>query len=97
MAQMYQGWKGAAFHYVSGGPWQLYGPLSAFLFSEKGGFPEGTFHMKHVSKNLLKADTWEDLKDLVTNENVTFEQKVSQISEIMQRFPERYYACWLIP
>jgi phosphatidate phosphatase APP1 len=44
-----------------------------------------------VSKNLLSADTWEDLKELVTNENVTFEQKVSQISEIMQRFPERKF------
>ena len=91
MAEMYQGWTGASFHYVSGGPWQLYRPLSEFLFSEKGGFPEGTFHMKQVSKNLLGAHTWEDLKELVTNENVTFEQKVSQISEIMQRFPERKF------
>ena len=91
MAKMYQGFNGASFHYVSGGPWQLYGPLSEFLFSEKGGFPEGTFHMKQVSKNLLSADTWEDLKELVTNENVTFEQKVSQISEIMQSFPERKF------
>lgn len=91
MAEMYQGWTGASFHYVSGGPWQLYRPLSEFLFSEKAGFPEGTFHMKHVSKNLLSANTWEDLKELVTNENVTFEQKVSQISEIMQRFPERKF------
>ena len=31
--------------------------------------------MKQVSKNLLSADTWEDLKELVTNENVTFEQR----------------------
>jgi Uncharacterized conserved protein (DUF2183) len=62
MAKMYQGFNGASFHYVSGGPWQLYGPLSEFLFSEKAGFPEGTFHMKQVSKNLLSAATWEDLK-----------------------------------
>lgn len=91
MAKMYQGFNGASFHYVSGGPWQLYGPLSEFLFSEKAGFPEGTFHMKQVSKNLLSAATWEDLKELVTNENLTFEQKVSQIGEIMQRFPERKF------
>jgi hypothetical protein len=39
MAEMYQGWTGASFHYVSGGPWQLYRPLSEFLFSEKGGVP----------------------------------------------------------
>jgi phosphatidate phosphatase APP1 len=91
MAKMYQGWNGASFHYVSGAPWQMYGPLSKFLFSEKGGFPEGTFHMKSVRKNLLSANTWKDLRELVTNENITFEQKVSQISEIMQRFPERSF------
>ncbi len=91
MAKMYQEWNGASFHYVSGSPWQLYGPLSRFLFSEKGGFPEGTFHMKNVRKNLLSSNTWEDLQELVTNENATFEQKVAQISEIMQRFPERKF------
>lgn len=91
MAKMYQEWSGASFHYVSGGPWQLYPSLSEFLFSETGGFPEGTFHMKNVRKNLLNADTWEDLKELVTNENITFEQKISQISEIIQRFPERKF------
>lgn len=91
MAEMYQRWTGSSFHYVSGGPWQLYGPLSVFLFSKEGGFPEGTFHMKQVSKNPLSAHTWEGLRELVTNENVTFEQKVSQISEIMQRFPKRTF------
>lgn len=91
MAKMYQEWSGASFHYVSGGPWQLYPSLSEFLLSETGGFPEGTFHMKNVRKNILNADTWEDLKELVTNENITFEQKISQISEIIQRFPERKF------
>ena len=91
MATLYQGWAGASFHYVSGGPWQLYEPLSEFLFSEKGGFPEGTFHMKNVRMNLLSASTWKDLSELVTNENVTFEQKVSQISEIIRRFPKRKF------
>lgn len=91
MAKMYQGWNGASFHYVSGAPWQLYEPLSEFLFSEEGGFPEGTFHMKNIRKNLLNASTWRDLKKLVTNENVTFEQKVSQLIEIMQRFPKREF------
>lgn len=91
MAKLYQGWKGAAFHYVSGGPWQLYRPLSNFLFSEKVGFPEGTFHMKNVRKNLLSADTWEDLSDLVTNENLTYELKVAYISEVMRRFARRKF------
>jgi hypothetical protein len=91
MATMYQGLQGASFHYVSGGPWQLYEPLSQFLFSEEIGFPEGTFHMKNVRKNLLSANSWEDFKILVTNENATMEQKLSQISEIMRRFPERKF------
>jgi phosphatidate phosphatase APP1 len=47
--------------------------------------------MKQVRKNVLSADTWRDLKELVINENVTFEQKVSQISEIMEHFPERKF------
>ena len=91
MATTYQQWNGAAFHYVSGGPWQLYGPLSEFLVSEEGGFPEGSFHMKSIPKNLLNVDTWRDLKDLVANENSTFDLKVGYISEIIQAFPARKF------
>jgi hypothetical protein len=90
MATTYRQWSGAAFHYVSGGPWQLYGPLSEFLFNE-GGFPEGTFHMKDVRKNLLNPNTWNDLKQLVANENHTFDLKVDHIGEIMRRFPARKF------
>jgi phosphatidate phosphatase APP1 len=35
---------GAAFHFVSGSPWQLYEPLSEFLRAE--GYPAGSFHLK---------------------------------------------------
>ncbi len=35
---------GAAFHFVSGSPWQLYEPLSDFLREE--GYPAGSFHLK---------------------------------------------------
>jgi len=35
---------GAAFHYVSGSPWQLYEPLSEFWQSQ--GYPAGSFHLK---------------------------------------------------
>jgi len=90
MAATYRQWSEAAFHYVSGGPWQLYGPLSEFLFNE-GGFPEGTFHMKSARKNLLNPDTWNDLKQLVANENHTFDLKVAHIGEIMKRFPTRMF------
>jgi hypothetical protein len=90
MAELYRSLHDAAFHYVSGAPWQLYRPLAEFLFG-KAGFPEGTFHMKRVSKNLFSADTWRELKELATNENFTFGLKVLQISEIMQRFPHRKF------
>ena len=35
---------GAAFHFVSGSPWQLYEPLTEFLQTE--GYPAGSFHLK---------------------------------------------------
>ncbi|MCX7410006.1 MAG: App1 family protein [Planctomycetales bacterium] len=35
---------GAAFHFVSGSPWQLYEPLAEFLRTE--GYPAGSFHLK---------------------------------------------------
>jgi len=35
---------GAAFHFVSGSPWQLYEPLSEFLRAEN--YPSGSFHLK---------------------------------------------------
>lgn len=46
MAQLYRHWaaQGAAFHYVSSSPWQLFAPLAG-LCSE-GGFPEGSFHLR---------------------------------------------------
>jgi hypothetical protein len=91
MAAMYRG-LGAevSFHYVSGAPWQLYAPLSEFLFGERGGFPEGSFHMKNVRKNLFSSDTWNDLQELAEGD-ATVEQKLAQISGILCAFPERRF------
>jgi hypothetical protein len=46
MAEVLDAWrkKGAAFHYVSASPWQLYGPLNEFFARQK--YPPGTWHMK---------------------------------------------------
>ncbi len=46
MSQLFQKWKndGAAMHYVSSSPWQLYHPLHAFLAEH--GFPDGSFHLR---------------------------------------------------
>ncbi len=96
MAKRYNEWKhdeyeDVAFHYVSGAPWQLFGPISDFLFREDANFPEGTFHMKSVRKNVLTLSSWRDLRELATNEKVTYDQKVSQISRLMQHFPDREF------
>lgn len=92
MAERYQNFgEDVFFHYVSGAPWQLFRSLSEFLFGEEAGFPGGTFHMKSVTKNLLSMSTWRDLQELVLNEDVTFDQKVSQISQIFEHFPRRRF------
>ena len=90
MAKMYQKLGEASFHYVSGGPWQLFKPLASFLWGPAGGFPEGSFHMRNVRKNVLSLDTWKDLLELFDGD-ATREQKVSQISEIMSKYPARTF------
>ncbi len=91
MVEKYREWPDASFHYVSGGPWQMYGPLSEFLIDSKEGFPEGSFHMKSVRTNLFSKSSWKDLTDLITNSAQTFDHKVAQISMIMERFPRRRF------
>ena len=77
-----------AFHYVSGGPWQLYRPLAEFIAA--AGYPEGSFHMKSVRKNLLTPGSWHDLGRLAGGEATT-EQKLGQISKIIGHFPQRRF------
>ena len=91
MAEMYSNWSDASFHYVTGSPWQLYRSLSGFLFSDYAGFPEGTFHMKNARKNVTTISSWRDLVEFVTNENLTFEQKLGQIDQLFKHFPDREF------
>ena len=46
MAALFQNWSqsGAAFHYVSSSPWQLYPHLTRHLTDH--GFPQGSFHLR---------------------------------------------------
>lgn len=90
MNDLYGEWEDASFHYVSGAPWQKYRSLSTFLIG-KSGFPEGSFHMKNTRKNPLTINTWRDLRELITNELVTYDQKVSQISQLFEHFPGREF------
>ncbi|HRA86670.1 MAG TPA: App1 family protein, partial [Planctomycetaceae bacterium] len=57
----------------------------------KAGFPEGSFHMKTVRKNLFSMASWRDLTELITNSELTFEQKVAQITTLLERFPQRQF------
>jgi hypothetical protein len=48
MASVYRRWaaRGAAFHYVSASPWQLYPELNLFL--AKAGFPQGEIQLRYL-------------------------------------------------
>lgn len=87
MSQRYAALTDAAFHYVSGSPWQLYRPLQHFL--AEAGFPEGSFHMKSVPANLLSPATWKALYALTGDATIT--QKLDQIGTIMGHFPRRRF------
>jgi len=52
MAELYREWsqQGAALHYVSSSPWQLYNPLAALCGDDPTSqekFPDGTFHLRY--------------------------------------------------
>jgi phosphatidate phosphatase APP1 len=90
MIERYRALGDAAFHYVSGGPWQLYEPLSEFL--ARAGFPIGTFHLNYFPKNVLSEDTRSLLIDSICGSlSRTYDHKVEQITRLMERFPEREF------
>ena len=91
MPELYNGWDDAVFHYVTGAPWQLYDPLTSFIFHDDQGFPRGSLHMKNLRKNYFNLASWSDLRQLITNENMTKDQKIGQISSILEDFPEREF------
>jgi phosphatidate phosphatase APP1 len=85
-----------AFHYVSGSPWQMFKLLERFLVRRgegqaREGFPEGTFHMKSLRKNLTDPESWEDLLNFAKGKKATLEQKIEQITELMVNLPRRKF------
>ena len=89
MVARYRGLGDAVFHYVSGGPWQLYSPLSAFIAN--AGFPVGTIHLNYYPKNFLSEDTRSLLIDSIGSLGRTYDHKVEQITRLMEQFPEREF------
>jgi hypothetical protein len=84
MVQLYRRWaaEGAAFHYVTASPWQLYVPLEEFRAA--AGFPAGTFDMA-----LFR---WKDRT--VFNLFVDPDKlKETALETLLTTFPERQFLC----
>lgn len=77
MVELYRRWshQGAAFHYVSSSPWQLYVPLRDFM--RAAGYPPGAVHLKRVH---FTDGTIRDLFKKGT------ETKPARIEALLQRF-----------
>ncbi|REJ68072.1 MAG: DUF2183 domain-containing protein [Planctomycetota bacterium] len=82
MSDVYRRWaeQGAAFHYVSACPWQLYLPLSRFC--GRAGYPAATYHLK---KFRLREPTTLGLF------KASKKLKVATISKILSDFPRRRF------
>ena len=82
MADLYRRWEadGAAFHYVSSSPWQLYAPLDAMC--RDAGFPRGSFHLKSFR---VKDSSF---LDLFASPEAT---KPAVIEPILAAFPKRRF------
>ncbi|MCX7553985.1 DUF2183 domain-containing protein [Marinicella sp. S1101] len=93
MLDFYHGFGAdTAFHYVSGGPWQMFEPLAEFLFSQGVGFPSGSIHMKNVRLNPFESESYHDLWQLISKgSEASIDQKTRQISNILAHFPGREF------
>eukprot|EP00471_Norrisiella_sphaerica_P013828 CAMPEP_0184494328 /NCGR_PEP_ID=MMETSP0113_2-20130426/28436_1 /TAXON_ID=91329 /ORGANISM="Norrisiella sphaerica, Strain BC52" /LENGTH=501 /DNA_ID=CAMNT_0026880047 /DNA_START=227 /DNA_END=1733 /DNA_ORIENTATION=+ len=91
MSQLYKYFeqRGAAFHYVSNSPWQLQPELEAFL--KKAGFPDGTYHLKHLKFQFNKPITFLKNRLLRSKPDNKTNHKHSTIMSLLQAFPERQF------
>lgn len=82
MAETYRNWaaQGAALHYVSASPWQLYPALSEFMLAE--GFPGGSFHLR-----LFRLYD-ESFSQFLGSSRP---HKVETIRLLLQRYPQRRF------
>jgi phosphatidate phosphatase APP1 len=95
MAERYKEWSTRAasvsFHYVSGGPGQMYGPLSHFLITEQK-FPEGTFHQRFLPIHVQSLEAFNELFNLISNPLGTIHKyKVEEINTLLSAFPNRKF------
>ena len=87
MRDRYLGLGDVSFHYVSGSPWQLFGLLHKFLI-EQDGFPMGHIsHEKPEDQPTRSAELHQGPEEHRHREDATKEQKISQISALMDNLP----------
>jgi len=84
MADLYRrageaGGASTRFHYVSGGPHQLWPMLEVFL--REHGFPEGSVHMRMID--------WH--KEVFGEGSSTYAHKLATIGGLLREFPRRRY------
>ena len=92
-----------SFHYVSGGPWQLYEPLAAYLIGDSH-FPAGSFHLRTVDLGHSASGQWNHLVELAEKafnlaqpepdqiqQNDTYKHKIDVIEKLMTALPGRKF------
>lgn len=82
MAQLYQHWaaQGAAFHYVSSSPWQLFQPLWDLL--QDSQFPAGSMHLRWFRLRDEMFKSWRIVRR---------KGKAGVIRNLVKRFPHRRF------
>lgn len=81
MGELYRSWaaRGAAFHYVSSSPWQLFDPLHEWRSND--GFPPGTLHLRTFR-----------LRDQVIRRKANAKRRKSRsIGKMFKDFPRRRF------
>lgn len=83
MPELYQACalRGAAFHYVSASPWQLFEPLAEFWISQ--GYPQGSFHLKRFRLR----ETANKMRKMSPQKA----HKRAAIEPILQAYPQRRF------
>jgi phosphatidate phosphatase APP1 len=90
----HQDFDNAAFHYVSGSPWQLGETLEPFLFNE-ARFPAGSFHLRELHSNSSDVrETLEHAATLIVDRDATKRFKLEAISSLLKRFPQRRFVMY---
>lgn len=96
MVELYQKWQqqGAAFHYVTSSPWQLFEPLSDLFRNQ--GLPDGSFHMKSVRfrdptvLQLFIARRWGKRKAIKQLLRTFPDRKFVMVGDSGEKDPETY-------